>query len=57
MTYWISLPTVTFSLEAEDGYIVDASVVAEWTIGQAAVVALDFYRQQGAIIDWVRHEN
>lgn len=57
MTYWISLPGLTFSMEAENGYIIDASVVAEWTIGEAAVVALDHYRRQGAIIDWINHDS
>ena len=56
MTYWISMPGVTLSLEAKDGYIVDASALAEWAIGQAAVTALEYFRQLGAIIDWVRHE-
>lgn len=55
MTYWISLPGLTFSLEAKSGYIIDASIVAEWTIGQAAVIALDYYRQLGAHVDWIRH--
>jgi hypothetical protein len=56
VTYWISLPGVTFSLEAKGGYIVDASVVAEWAIGRATLVALEFYRAMGANIDWITHE-
>jgi hypothetical protein len=56
MTYWISLPSATFHLEAKGGYVVDAARVARHWVGRAAVVALDHYRQRGARIDWVKHE-
>ena len=56
VTYWISFPNVTFSMEAKDGVVVAASVVAEWAIGHHVVIALDFYRQQGANIDWIIHD-
>lgn len=57
MTYWISLPGITFSLEARDGAIIDASSVARWTIGLDTVIALDYYRRQGAAIDWIAHDH
>lgn len=56
MTYWISLPSDTFRLEAKGGYIVSAAKVARHWVGYAAIVALDHYRRRGAKIDWIKHE-
>lgn len=57
MTYWISLAGFTFSLEARGGVIFRASATARWAVGRDAVVALDFYRRQGASIDWINYED
>lgn len=56
MTYWISIPGITFRLEAKDGYIVAATRLAANWVGQAAIVALDHYRRQGARMDWIKND-
>lgn len=56
MTYWISLPHVTLTVRAKGGLIVDAAPpVAHWTIGKDPVMVLDYFRRQGARIDWIKN--
>lgn len=53
MTYWISQKHATFIIIEENGKIVKAAPVANWTIGKSVDNVLDYFRKKNAqIIVW-----